>query len=154
MTITAHRYKIRKTTIFRAIVNFVLKSNSRINSATSMKKTISQEIDGIDVKTLIKYLSYLEEAYIVDEITQYSSKTKSELQYHKKLYNADVALNSIRCDEGPYDLTHNLENIVYNELLFRGYTLFVYNNKGKEIDFLAIKDQKKYLIQVAYRKGL
>ena len=49
-----------------------------------------------------------------------------------------------------FDLTHNLENIVYNELLYMGYTLYVYNNNGNEIDFLAIKNNKKYYIQVAY----
>lgn len=49
-----------------------------------------------------------------------------------------------------FDLTHNLENIVYNELVFMGYERYVYNNNGKEIDFLATKDNKQYYIQVAY----
>lgn len=49
-----------------------------------------------------------------------------------------------------YDLTHNLENIVYNELIYMGYDIYVFNNKGKEIDFLAQKENKKYYIQVAY----
>jgi predicted AAA+ superfamily ATPase len=49
-----------------------------------------------------------------------------------------------------FDLTHNLENIVYNELLYMGYELYVYNNGGKEIDFLATKDSKQYYVQVAY----
>jgi hypothetical protein len=61
-----------------------------------------------------------------------------------------VALNSIRVANGQYDLTHNLENIVYNELLFRGYSLSVYDNNGREVDFLAEKDNKKYYVQVAY----
>ncbi len=47
-------------------------------------------------------------------------------------------------------LTHNLENVVYNELIYRGYELYVLNKAGKEIDFLAIKNGKEYLIQVAY----
>jgi len=47
-------------------------------------------------------------------------------------------------------LTHNLENIVYNELMFRGFSVTVYDNNGREIDFLAEKDRKKYFIQVAY----
>ena len=48
------------------------------------------------------------------------------------------------------DLTHNLENIVFNELIYMGYEVSVYNKDGREIDFLAQKDQKEYLIQVAY----
>lgn len=65
------------------------------------------------------------------------------------MYDEDVSFNSIRCFDLKYDLTHNLKNIVYNELLYRGYKVSVYNN-GKEIDFLAVKDQKKYYVQVAY----
>ena len=49
-----------------------------------------------------------------------------------------------------FDLTHNLENIVYNDLVFMGYERYVYNNNSKEIDFLATKDNKQYYIQVAY----
>ena len=49
-----------------------------------------------------------------------------------------------------FDITHNLENIVYNELLYMGYELYVYNNDGKEIDFLASKGSKQYYVQVAY----
>ncbi len=49
-----------------------------------------------------------------------------------------------------FDLTHNLENIVYNELVYMGYEVYVYNNNGKEIDFLATKDNKQYYVQVAY----
>ena len=43
-----------------------------------------------------------------------------------------------------------MENVVLNELIFRGYEVSVYNNKGREIDFLAVKDNKQYLVQVAY----
>lgn len=49
-----------------------------------------------------------------------------------------------------YDLTHNLENIVLIELIYLGYEVTVYNNKGREIDFRAARDGKLYLIQVAY----
>lgn len=58
--------------------------------------------------------------------------------------------NSIRCDSGRYDLTHNLENVVYNELIYMGYKVTVYDNLGREIDFLAEKGNYRYYIQVAY----
>ncbi|MBP9989051.1 MAG: ATP-binding protein [Ruminococcus sp.] len=51
---------------------------------------------------------------------------------------------------GRYDLSHNLENIVYNELVYMGYTLQVYYDGKEEIDFVALKDGKQYYIQVAY----
>lgn len=145
-----NRYHIKKEKLFRDLVNFILKSNARIISAKSIHKYIKDNHENCSINTIIKYLNYLEEAYITETIKQYSKKAKKELAYYFKIYNTDVALNSIRCIDNRYDLTHNLENIVYNELVYMDYKVTVYNNNGKEIDFLAQKDNKKYYIQVAY----
>ena len=72
------------------------------------------------------------------------------VNYYFKLYDEDVSMNSIRVSGTRYDLTHNLENVVLNELVYMGYDVSVYNNKGREIDFRAVKGGKIYLIQVAY----
>lgn len=145
-----NRYNIKKEKLFRSVVNYVLRSNSRIVSAKSIHDYIKSNNENCSINTIISFLSYLEEAYIIESVKQYSSKTKSELAYYYKIYNEDVAFNSIRCMDNRYDLTHNLENIVYNELLYMGYNIYVYNNNGREIDFLAQKDGKKYYVQVAY----
>ena len=94
-------------------------------------------------------MEYLEQAYIIDKISPYSTETKNALAYYFKVYNADVAFNSILCVDKRFDISHNLENIVYNELLFRGYEAGVLKSKEGEIDFVAFKDNKKYYIQVA-----
>lgn len=145
-----NRYKIRKEYLFKSIVNYILRSNARIYSANSIKDYIKKEHAECSLNTIMKYLNYLEEAYIIESIKQYSTKTKKELAYYKKVYNEDVSFNSIRCLDNKFDLTHNLENVVYNELKYMGYDLFVFDNKGKEIDFLAQKGNKKYYIQVAF----
>ena len=145
-----NRYKINKENLFKSLVNYVLRSNSRIFSAKSIHKYIKEKHENCSINTILKYLEYLKEAYIIETVKQYSTRTKSELAYYSKIYNEDVAFNSIRCLDNRYDLTHNLENIVYNELIYMGYKVSVYNNNGKEIDFLAQKENKKYYIQVAY----
>ena len=145
-----HRYKIRKESLFKSLVNFVLRSNSRIFSAKSISDYIKREHESCSINTIMKYLDYLEEAYIIESIKQYSTRTKRELSYYAKIYDADVAFNSLRCLDNRFDLTHNLENIIYNELVYMGYNIWVYNNSGKEIDFLAQLENKKYFIQVAY----
>ncbi len=144
------RYGIRKDSLFKSLVNFVLRSNGRILSANSIRDYIKQEHASCSVNTIMKYLGYLEDAYIIESVKQYSSKTKKELSYYLKIYDADVCFNSLRCMNDRFDLTHNLENIVYNELVFMGYEVYVYNNNGKEIDFLASKNAKQYYVQVAY----
>ncbi len=145
-----HRYKIRKESLFKQLVNYVLRSNSRIFSAKSIHDYIKKEHESCSVNTIMKYLGYLEEAYIIETVKQYSTRTKKELSFYAKIYDADVAFNSLRCMDNRFDLTHNLENIIYNELIYMGYEISVYNNLGREVDFLAQKGNKKYFVQVAY----
>ena len=145
-----NRYNIRKKDIFERIVDYVLLSNARIFSAKSIADYMKGQNVSVSVPTVIKYLGYLKEAYVILDVPLYSPKAKTKLNYYYKLYDEDVSLNSIRVSGKRYDLTHNLENIVLNELTFMGYEVSVYNNKGREIDFLAVKGGKLYLVQVAY----
>lgn len=143
------RFKIRKEALFRAVVDFVLRSNARIVSANSIFKAVKQ-MQKCSENTIQKYIGYLEMAYAVDFLEQYSTRTKQLLSFYRKSYDSDVSLNSIRCMDNRYDLDHNLENVVYNELLYMGYQINVYNSEQGEIDFLAQKKNRKYYIQVAY----
>jgi len=145
-----NRYKIRKKEEFERIVDYILISNARVFSAKSISDYMKGKNISVSVPTVIKYLGYLKEAYVIADVALYSPKAKSKLNYYYKLYDEDVSMNSIRVSGTRYDLTHNLENIVLNELLFMGYEVTVYDNKGREIDFRAEKDGKTYLIQVAY----
>ena len=145
-----NRYNIRKKDVFERIVDYILVSNARIFSAKSIADYMKGQNISVSVPTVIKYLGYLKEAYVIEDISLYSPKAKAKLNYYYKLYNEDVSLNSIRVSGNRYDLTHNLENIVLNELIYLGYEVTVYNNKGREIDFRAARDGKLYLVQVAY----
>ena len=135
-----NRYKIRKDNLFRRLVNYIMISNARIFSANSVQKFLKGQGFECSLNTILKYLSYLEEAYVISPIRQYSTKAKRELKY----------FNSIRQTDGHWDITHNLENIVYNELLYRGFNLFVFREGSQGVDFLAEKNNRQYLIQVAY----
>lgn len=145
-----NRYSIRKKSIFERVVDYVLISNARIFSAKSISEYMKGQNVSVSIPTVIKYLDYLKEAYVIKDIEIYSPKAKSKLNYYYKLYDEDVSLNSIRVAGNRYDLTHNLENAVLNELIYMGYVISVYNNRGKEIDFRAEKNGKIYLVQVAY----
>lgn len=144
------RFSIQNVELFKKIINYVLKSNSRIFSARSIEGYLKNEHVECSVNTIIKYLGYLEKAYIIDRIRPFSTRTKKELSYYFKLYDADVSFNSLRRFDNRFDLTHNLENIIFNELIYMGYEVNVFNNEEREIDFLAFKENKKYYIQVAY----
>ncbi len=145
-----NRYHIRKVALFERLINYVLRSNSRIFSAHSVMKYLKGQGMQASVNTIMKYLNYLEEAYIIRSIPQYMTKAKRELMFFSKVYDEDVAFNTIRQPENRYDLTHNLENVVYNELVYMGYNLCVFRKDSQEIDFYATKNGKSYLVQVAY----
>ncbi len=144
------RYKIKKEMLFRRIVGYVFKSNSRVFSSNSVHDYIKNEYVNCSINTVVKYLGYLRDAFVIEEIPQYSTKAKRDLIYYGKLYLADVCFNSLRAENNRFDLDHNLENTVYNELIYMGYSVKLYSNAGKEIDFMATKGGKIYFIQVAY----
>lgn len=144
------RYTIKNRELFKNISDFVLRANSRILSTRSITNYVNSNNQSASINTVINYVSYLEEAFAINKIKPYSTKTKQELAYKFKVYDEDVSFNSIRCFDGKFDLDHNLENVVYNELIYMGYDVSVLNSNEKEIDFRAKKDNKIYLIQVAY----
>ena len=145
-----NRYRIRKTEVFKRLANFVFLSNSRIFSARSVEKYMKGAGLQCSLTTSSKYIGYLEEAFAIATVKKYSAKSKRELEYYMKVYDEDVALNSIRVLDNRYDLTHNFENVVYNELIYMGYSVQVYNDGAHEIDFVAWKGNKRYFIQAAY----
>ena len=136
--------------LFERLVNFILLSNSRIFSVHSVVKFLKGQGLTVSINTIMKYLQYLEDAYIIRSIPQFEAKAKRELRFFSKRYNEDVAFNSIRQPDRRYDITYNLENIVYNELVYMGYELSVFKEGSNEIDFCATKGGKTYLFQVAY----
>ncbi len=144
------RYNIQKESLFRSVCNFVFRSNSRIISSKSIADYLSANNEKCSVHTVSNYIKYIEEAFGIDMIKPFSTRTKNELSYYNKIYNADVSLNSLRCTDSRFDLDHNLENVVYNELLYMGYNLKVFNNLESEVDFVAEKEGKKFFIQVAF----
>ena len=92
------RYKIKKVVAFKKIVNFVLCSNSRIFSVRSIHKYMKTDFPDLALSTVARFMEWLKEAYIIDEIPQYSTKTKRVLKYYGKIYNCDVSLNSLRAN--------------------------------------------------------
>lgn len=145
-----NRHNIRKQEIFKKLVNYVLVSNARIFSSNSVHRYLKSQKTDCSINTVMKYIDYLEEAYVVRKLPQYSTKAKKQLEFYTKLYDEDVMFNSIRQPNNRFDITHNLENVVYNELVYMGCNLSVYNVNDKEIDFWAAKNGREYLIQVAY----
>ncbi len=142
-------YQIRKVDLFKKLVHYVITQNGKMITMNRIHEAMNRYIP-CSINTIMMYMNYLNESLIIEFIKQYSFKEKRELAFYVKLYDEDVAFSSLRAINKEYDYTHNLENIVYNELIYMGYSLNVININGKEIDFLASKEGYQYYIQVSF----
>lgn len=104
----------------------------------------------ISKRTVYNYLERMKKAYLIHGVGRYNITGKSALGNREKQYAVDMGFRTINTNTINFEDTFFLENIIYNELLTRGYTVFVGKTYKGEIDFVAIKDSKKCFIQVSY----
>ena len=136
-------------------------SLSNPNKLQKTFKSVNQS--NITATTITKYIEYLEDAFLIEEAKRYDIKGKSYISTPLKYYFMDMGLRNSRIDYRQMEVTHSMENVIYNELRKRGYNVDAGNisavEKGKdgkpikkqlEIDFICKKGSKKYYIQSAY----
>jgi len=104
----------------------------------------------ISRRTVYNYLDKMKKAYLIHSVSKYNIVGKTALKNREKYYAVDMGFRTINTNTINYEDTFFLENIIYNELLTRGYNVFTGKTFKGEIDFVAIKDGKKCFIQVSY----
>ena len=134
-----------------------------LTNASKLARTI-QSVKNVkaDSETLSIYFSYLKDSFLFSEAERYDVKGKKYFEYPSKFYCTDIGLRNVRLGLRQQEESHILENCIYNELLFRDFSVDVgvipvveKNAEGKrsqkncEIDFIASKGNKKYYIQSA-----
>ena len=117
------------------------------NIIEEYKKNNNKEVSR---RTIYNYLEKMKKAYLIHGVGRYNIVGKSALSNREKLYAVDMGFRTINTNTINYEDTFFLENIIYNELLARGYTVFAGKTYKGEIDFVAIKNGKKCFLQVAY----
>lgn len=131
---------------------------------TKISNTFTSERgSGYSNKTISKHIDYLAEAFLISKANRYDIKGRKYVSANLKYYFTDVGLRNARLNFRQQESTHLMENIVYNELLVRGYNVdigivdvYAKNNEGKrvhkqlEVDFVVNQGSQRYYIQVAY----
>ncbi len=143
------RYKISDMKMLESVIRFIFDS---IGSPLSSKKIADTMVSSgrkIDTKTVEKYISALQDSYILYEAKRYDVKGKQYLKLFEKYYAVDVGLRFLLLGQKANDVGHILENIVYLELLRRGYDVYVGKVDDTEIDFVAQNEEGNTYIQVA-----
>lgn len=130
------RNEIRNSSLISHIAIFLMKNLGNRTSITKMSRYLSSKGMKVDTKTLDSYLKHLEDAKIFSRADRYDSKTKDYLMTLNKFYICDLGIRNALLGYKENDLAGILENIVYNELLFRNGNASVVSVDGREIDFM------------------
>ena len=145
------RHDIRNVEAFKALVNLLCSSIGSYVSSRKIADTLkSNGMNTIDHKTISTYLEYLCDAFLFYKVERYDIKGKAYLKTQNKYYIGDIGIRNAILNYRQIEPTHTIENLVYLELLSRGYIVDVGNNNKKEIDFVARNMKDTYYIQVSY----
>lgn len=143
------RHNIRNTELLSRVVKFVFDNIGNPFSAKSVSDYLKNEKRSLNPETIYNYLDWLEEAFIIKRISRYDLRGKEVLATNEKYYLGDVGLlYAVGGRQNSY-LSGVLENVVLNELLSRGYQVYIGKNQSLEIDFVAIKKTEKIYLQIA-----
>ena len=157
------RYKILLPEVLRNLTSSLCSSVGSLTNASKIARTVSTaKGKKVDSETISVYLEYLQDSFLFSKAARYDVKGKRYFDYPSKYYSTDIGLRNIRLGLRQQEETHILENILYNELLFRGFSVDVgvveviertaegkRAKKALEIDFIARKGTEKYYIQSA-----
>lgn len=142
------RHNITNFDLFNRVVKYIIENVGKTFSANSITKFLKNEGRSLSVETVYNYLSWLEKAFVIYRCQRYDLQGKSILKTQEKFYLADSSLKYCIMGFNPQSVASMLENIVYFELLRRGYDVYIGKNGTKEIDFVAVKRDDRIYVQV------
>lgn len=143
------RKKISDTMMLESVTRFIFDNIGNPLSTKKIADTMTSEGRKIDVKTVEKYISALMESFIVYQAKRYNVKGKQYLKTHEKYYVVDIGMRYMLLGSRSTDVGHILENVVYLELLRRGYDVYVGKVDDYEVDFVAMEQKRITYFQVA-----
>lgn len=146
-----NRFEIKDLDLFNRIVEYIVTTPSEAFSAENLANYfLGKEERGVAKNTLYNYLEYMVKGNLINKCERYDIRGKRILSGRYKYYLTDLGLGMVKNINKRPQLGAYLENVVYNELLVRGYDVSVGNIQNGEIDFIATKDNKIEYYQVTY----
>lgn len=152
--------RVQRQDVLEELLDYLASSIGSLTNANKITGAINTKASiKISDDTISKYLKHMIDAFIIFEARRYDVKGKRYFDYPNKYYYSDIGLRNVRLNYRQIDSGHIMENIIYNELIRRGYSVDVgvvedrrkENTKMKEIDFIVNNFDKKIYIQSALR---
>ncbi|MGN0819017.1 MAG: ATP-binding protein [Christensenellaceae bacterium] len=145
------RHGIRQGNLFEAVIEFLCSNIGSYVSANKIADTLkSNGYSKVTHDTIGNYLDFVCDAYLFYKTQRYDIKGKQYLKTLNKYYISDLGIRNSKLNYRQIEITHSLENIIYLDLIRRGYIVDVGKNNTKEIDFVARDEKNLYYIQLAY----
>lgn len=143
------RNKFPDTMMLESVLRFAYDNIGNILSTKKIADTMTSDGRKIDTKTVEKYLNALMESYMLYQCKRYNIKGKQYLKTLDKYYAVDMGMRKVLLGSKAMDAGHILENILYLELLRRGYDVYIGKVDDLEVDFVAMDDKGMTYYQVS-----
>ena len=144
------RFNIKDIDLMNRVITYLLTTPSQTFSPERLRKYFESESRGVSLNTLYNYLEYIVRANLISKVERYDIRGKRILTGKYKYYLTDLGFNSVLSEGKREQIGAYLENIIYNELIYRGYNVNIGNLENGEIDFIATRFNEKIYIQVCY----
>ena len=145
--------KIRDVDIFNRILSFAIQNIGSTFSASSIKRYLKSESREVSIDTILNYLEYCSRAFILKKVPRFDTVGKKNLKVDEKYYLTDHGFRAAKGYSNTKDIERTLENIVYIELISRGYQVEIGKVRNLEVDFIASKGNERVYYQVSYMMG-
>lgn len=152
------RNNVQRVDVLDAVVNILASYIGSLTNPNKLSNTFeSSGFKDVSVNTITSYINYLQDSFLIEKATRYDVKGKKYIQTPYKFYFSDIGLRNCRLNFRQQEETHIMENIIFNELLYRGYNVDVGvveiregdDKKQVEVDFVCNQYNKRYYIQSA-----
>lgn len=158
------RMGIKHENVLKQVLDLICSSIGSLTNPKKISDTIRSTTNTtVSQNTISSYIGHLEDAFLISESKRFDVKGKAYFDYPYKFYCEDIGLRNARIGFRQQEMTHIMENIIYNELIVRGFSIDVgvvysreknssgnYSKTAREIDFVAVKGNRKVYVQSAF----
>lgn len=146
----ATRNKVRDIELLKRMIQFFIANIGNTFSSSNISKYLKNELRSVSTETIYNYIDYCKAACFLHLVQREDLMGKKLLQFHEKIYIADHGIREAVFGNNMRDINQTLENIVYMELIGRGYDVRIGKIGNKEVDFVALIGNSRIYIQVSY----
>lgn len=144
------RNKVASPVLLEKVLDYLVANSSRTVSGNALAGVLSETGKAVSAPTVYDYLQYITDAYVCDKVSRYDIRGKKALQFQEKMYVCDLGFFHIKKNRVKDEYNYIVETVCYNELISRGYQVYVGKTYKGEIDFIATKGEEKIYVQAAY----